>query len=438
MTPGLVITCFNRPQYLSKCLESLAAADLSALHCIVIVNDASTDAETLRLFREFYIDGVPIIKMTNERNLKVYGSLKRGWDKCVEQGCDVLMNLDSDAIVKADFVERLTDAVLNNQVHVVTGFNSRNKKKDGTDRHPVVSVHDGYLMKQSVGGINFAFTGIVYKLLVSPVLERCIDNPVNWDHHVCIDAMKADRPIICLTPSCVQHIGFDSSMGHNEPPDVACDFYNLALPDVTLVGVDCADVNRLIRSADACTKDIKFAGVKLFSSVPTKHESVLKCGNIKSKEQYSQFIVRDLYPHIETSHALIIQHDGHVVNYKAWNDEWLQYDYIGATWWYKDGMNVGNGGFSLRSRKLMEMLATDPEIKIIHPEDHAIGRVYRPYLESKGIKFAPDEVANRFSIEAHNSPKPANRYSGQFGFHGYNVDFTGTGYAPANKQGGKR
>jgi hypothetical protein len=229
----------------------------------------------------------------------------------------------------------------------------------------------------------------------------------------------------------VQHIGFDSSMGHVEAPDVAHDFSNIQLPNVTLIGVDCADINRLIRSADVSTRDIQFGAVKLLSSIASNDPRVVKCRPIKSKAEYSKFMMKELSDHVHTDYALVIQYDGHVINWQAWDDEFLKYDYIGATWWFKDGMNVGNGGFSLRSKKLMEALK-DPRFVHTHPEDMHIARTYRAQLEEMGCVFAPDEVANRFSIEAYSTPAPANKYAGQFGFHGYNVDFTNTGYAPAN------
>jgi hypothetical protein len=77
----------------------------------------------------------------------------------------------------------------------------------------------------------------------------------------------------------------------------------------------------------------------------------------------------------------------------------LQYDYVGAPWRYNDGNNVGNGWFSLRSKKLLDILAHDPHIVETHPEDDCICRVYGDYLRSKWIKFAPEEVAKKFSIE---------------------------------------
>ncbi len=185
----------------------------------------------------------------------------------------------------------------------------------------------------------------------------------------------------------------------------------LRLPDVTLIGIDTIP-GRLPRALAECTRDIEFGCVRIVDEAP-----------IRSAKDYSHWVCTELYKHVPTSHMLVFQWDGYVKNWKAWDHEWLRYDYIGATWWYTDGMNVGNGGFSLRSRRLMEIVATDPAITVYHPEDVVICRRYRPYLERQhGIRFAPEEVARRFSIEGH---KQANRtHTTEFGFHGRRVKFS--------------
>src|SRR4051812_46107700 len=110
--------------------------------------------------------------------------------------------------------------------------------------------------------------------------------------------------------------------------------------------------------------------------------------------------------------AQVVQWDGYVINEDAWTGEFLQYDYIGARWWFRpEGSNVGNGGFSLRSRKLMTALA-DPAFEAEHPEDLAIGVRFRPALEKRfDIRFAPSLLADRYAFEGET---PA---GGQFGFH---------------------
>lgn len=130
-----------------------------------------------------------------------------------------------------------------------------------------------------------------------------------------------------------------------------------------------------------------------------------------SLEKYNKFIIKNLNSYINTDFVLIFQNDGFISNLGAWTDEFLNYDYIGAPWWYNDENNVGNGGFSLRSKKLMDILAEDDHIEETHPEDHHTCRTYGKYLrDTHGIKFAPQELASRFSVETGN-------YFNQFGFH---------------------
>ena len=76
-----------------------------------------------------------------------------------------------------------------------------------------------------------------------------------------------------------------------------------------------------------------------------------------------------------------------------------------------DGLDVGNGGFSLRSRRLLE-ICRSPQFLFSHPEDVAIGRHNRPWLVAQGVRFAPRELADSFSAERASSVKAA------FGFHG--------------------
>ena len=129
-------------------------------------------------------------------------------------------------------------------------------------------------------------------------------------------------------------------------------------------------------------------------------------------KDYSYLIAKGLNSFITTDFVMLFQNDGFIENIDMWTDKYLDYDYIGAPWWYKDHNNVGNGGFSLRSKKLIEILATDEKILEVVPEDHHICRTYGDYLrEEHGVKFAPEELASKFSVEH-------GQHGGQFGFHG--------------------
>lgn len=176
----------------------------------------------------------------------------------------------------------------------------------------------------------------------------------------------------------------------------------LRLENITLLGLDCVDLERLKIARDICIKDIEFGAVKLLTSVESTDKDVINIDSINSIEAYSEFIIKKLVDHVQTEFVLIFQHDGFVLSADYWRKEFLDYDYIGSPWigYFKENprQNVGNGGFSLRSKKLLDILAHDDKIKLGQPEDALISRQYRDYLETKGIKFAPEEIAGLFAI----------------------------------------
>ena len=125
---------------------------------------------------------------------------------------------------------------------------------------------------------------------------------------------------------------------------------------------------------------------------------------------YDKFVAKHLHTMVNTSHALLVQWDGYVLNGSAWNDEFLKYDYVGAPWfWNPAGMN---SGFVLLSKKLLEELSKD-EYEFTEGFDVSVCNTWRAKLEERGFKFAPVDVASKFSVE--NLP-----YVGQFGWHGEN------------------
>lgn len=432
MKLAIIITTFNRAAYLRQCLNSLRSAVIPEGTLFIIVDDASTDNETIELIKDFHPKGADVLIHYNERNSSVSQSLKTGYNKAFAYGCDVVMNLDSDAIARADFIQVLTDLKNYFPTKIVSGFHSINRNKNGTDRHPIIQKSEKWATKKSVGGINMMMSQEVFRKYMESTLDKVIrTGQGNWDYLTCVNCLNDNNPVAVSIPSVVQHIGFSSAMGHTggEEPDVASDFVGvttkpLSLPTVTLIAIEGVNLNLIRLPLEASTKFIEYGAVKLLSPFTAKDLDIIAIRPLKSKEEYSKFIFRELINYVDTDYALTIQHDGYVVNYSAWRDEFLQYDYIGAVWnWYGENC-VGNGGFSLRSRKLIEICASDDVMTEQHPEDHCIGRTYRNYLEKHhGIKFAPKEVADKFSLEAYSVKPPGNKYAGSFGFHGKSVDF---------------
>jgi hypothetical protein len=133
---------------------------------------------------------------------------------------------------------------------------------------------------------------------------------------------------------------------------------------------------------------------------------------IKTTKDYSDLMLTSLRQYVSGSHVLIIQWDSFIVHPELWCNDFLQYDYIGAVWPHHPDTPVGNGGFSLRSVKLLEALES-PTITKHHPEDFCICVDNKATLENQfGIRFAPTNVAEQFAVE-RSDWHPA------FGFHGF-------------------
>jgi len=148
---------------------------------------------------------------------------------------------------------------------------------------------------------------------------------------------------------------------------------------------------------------------------------------IRNADEYNQSVIIEIAAALRTDHVLLCQCDGYIVNPRAWDVRWKQYDYIGAPWWYYPYNHipphppstpetcVGNGGFSLRSNKLVSAaanLARSYPKNRWSPEDLFICRTLRHELQSQGLRWAPESVAWKFSCED-------TVYNGQFGFHGH-------------------
>lgn len=167
-------------------------------------------------------------------------------------------------------------------------------------------------------------------------------------------------------------------------------------------------------AAQACLERFDFADVAVFTDSPDDWSGLnpVRIDTIRGIGDYNRLVLRGLVERIRTDHFLIAQYDGFVLNGSQWSPHFLHYDYIGAPWRRVAGFNVGNGGFSLRTRRLAEIVARlEPDG--MEPEDVFVCRTMRPVLESQHrIHFAPEPIAAHFSTEG-----PIRRYP-TFGFHG--------------------
>lgn len=207
----------------------------------------------------------------------------------------------------------------------------------------------------------------------------------------------------------------------------------ISLPEVTLIAATSVDIHETLLAFAISMHDIEFGAVKLLTSCKNlTFDPKIQLIEIPPIDLigYSRLILCDLYKYVDTPYCLVIQGDGFILNAKSWKPEFFNYDYIGAPWArylslgerlldMKDGC-VGNGGFSLRSKKLLNITSTIQFDELTFPtksEDLIIGHFLRREMVDRGIRFPSPELAAQFSIE---SPQAAYGQTPDtaFGFHG--------------------
>jgi len=194
---------------------------------------------------------------------------------------------------------------------------------------------------------------------------------------------------------------------------------------ITLISISTDRPKSTLDIMQLCCKKFPFFDKKiLLSNYDDKFNDIeVKKVPVNSYEDFNRFKIENLNEYIDTDFALIVEDDGYITNQDAWTDDFLNYDYIGAPWpWH--GV-CGNGGFSLRSKKFLEISSTliydkSHDEYPVCPEDSflCLDRYKRKYLIEKGIKFADIFTALKFSFEHPIQFFPSWNKNMSFGFHG--------------------
>lgn len=129
----------------------------------------------------------------------------------------------------------------------------------------------------------------------------------------------------------------------------------LQLPSVTLICVDCVNAEHAANVLEICKEKADFGAVKLLTNLPVKSEHRVEIIPLTTLVMYSVFMLTKIHEYIDTPNFLIVQRDGWILNPPSFKPEWLELDYIGSIFVQFDG--VGSGGFSLRSKRIMEYAA---------------------------------------------------------------------------------
>ena len=110
----------------------------------------------------------------------------------------------------------------------------------------------------------------------------------------------------------------------------------LELTDVTLLAATSQEIDMTQLALRISLRNINFGAVKLLSSLsPLKKYSNIEYISIppmNNISDYNRIMIEDLHKYFQTSYCLIVQADSFVVNSEFWENEFLQFDYIGAPW----------------------------------------------------------------------------------------------------------
>lgn len=192
----------------------------------------------------------------------------------------------------------------------------------------------------------------------------------------------------------------------------------LPLAQVTLCAVDTQSPALAAQSLLRSMQRIDFARVFLFThdwlpTVVLPGIEIIDIGPMRTGYEHSTFLMRQLPQFIRTSHVLLTQWDGFVTSARAWNDEFLVYDYVGAPWSdAPESDPLVEGGFSLRSRRFLAA-GMDPRLTQTHPAEVALCRTHRQFVEqTHGVIFAPPALSQHFAAGEAGAPATS------FGFRG--------------------
>lgn len=196
------------------------------------------------------------------------------------------------------------------------------------------------------------------------------------------------------------------------------DSNKIDLTNITISCVNCVNPEMGVKALRYSMKDINFHEAILFSHIkPNNLTPDIRFIKIKDLGHYysSLFTLKGLYHVIKTDFSLSIHDDGFIINPHLWDPNFLNYDYIGAPWPPIYKYRVGNGGFVLKSKKLIDLCQQIPWNG--EHDDNLVCQVYREFLENNGCKFAPLELAYKFSLESK-IPECEYNLDNCFGFHG--------------------
>ena len=199
---NIVLTTYNRYEYLEPSLRSLYSSIFSQEDSIWIYDDCSTDPKIKTLLTEHSRKTPETHLHFNEQNLgcdlNVYHSIKRTFEKTNE---DFIVVTDSDAIYNDQWLSFLKSQLLMYpRVGMLSVFNS-------PKAHAVkYEINERLVKKDSVNGLGVALNRKVFENIDPTVIlsgHRCFC----WDWQFITLCNNMGYDILCSKNSYIEHIG---------------------------------------------------------------------------------------------------------------------------------------------------------------------------------------------------------------------------------------
>ena len=108
---GISITTYNRPEYLSQFLETFRDTNFLEETVVRILDDDSSNKETLEMLNNFKIDN-PNVELHIEHNLYNMGPVynyTKNIIKFENDDVDYIINLDSDSIHNPEWLNKINE-----------------------------------------------------------------------------------------------------------------------------------------------------------------------------------------------------------------------------------------------------------------------------------------------------------------------------------------
>jgi len=186
---------------------------------------------------------------------------------------------------------------------------------------------------------------------------------------------------------------------------------------------------KTLRALRYCNTIIDFKKTVLFSFLPLPElgfaVDAIQIPQL-TPESANTFFATTAPRLLDAEWCLSIHADGFPLSVKHWDNSFFDWHYVAAPW--PDGV-TGNGGVALEHRKCLEAKTRLPFITKpgstwgttfgplnIIPADVFACRTHRKLMEEMGVKFAPMEVALKFSTEELHKERES------FAWHGEKAD----------------